>query len=89
MAKKKEQSFHWSREASRVQVLGADNIRVSDHEGLSWVLDGRQVDSARKVQTLLAMVGEADPECRDRIYAELPERWRERADRVLSDEEAS
>ena len=31
MASKKEQSFHWSREARRVQVLGGGtNVRIFD-----------------------------------------------------------
>ena len=29
------------------------------------------------------MIGDEDAECRDRIYDQLPEDWRERADRTM------
>jgi len=84
MAKKKsDDRFHWSREASRVQVLGADNLRIFDHRGLAWTLSGKQVNAAADLQRLLAMIGDEDAECRDRIVDQLPEDWRERADRTI------
>lgn len=84
MAKKKaDNTFHWSREASRVQVLGDANIRVFDHKGLAWTLNGRAINAAKDLQRLLELVASEDSECRDRIYEQLPEEWRERADRNL------
>jgi hypothetical protein len=84
MAKKKaDNTFHWSREASRVQVLGDVNVRIFDHKGCAWTLSGRQVNAATDLQRLLAMIGDEDAECRDRIYDQLPEDWRERADRTM------
>jgi hypothetical protein len=84
MAKKKaDNTFHWSREASRVQVLGDVNVRIFDHKGCAWTLNGKQVNAATDLQRLLAMIGDEDAECRDRIYDQLPEDWRERADRTI------
>jgi hypothetical protein len=85
MAARKEQSFHWSREARRVQVLGGGtNVRIFDHEGLSWVLHDRDANCAFELQALLAYIADHDRECAERIYSELPEVWRERADRNLT-----
>jgi hypothetical protein len=85
MAKKTNQSFHWSREARRVQVVGGGtNVRIFDHEGLSWVLHDRDAGCAAALQTLLAYVADHDRECAERIYSELPELWRERVDRNLT-----
>jgi hypothetical protein len=85
MAKKATQTFQWSREARRVQVLGGGtNVRIFDHEGLSWVLHDRDAGCAAALQTLLAYVADHDKECAERIYSELPEAWRERADRNLT-----
>jgi hypothetical protein len=85
MAKKATQSFQWSREARRVQVLGGGtNVRIFDHEGLSWVLHDKDAGCAAALQALLAYVGDHDKECAERIYSELPEAWRERADRNLT-----
>ena len=84
MAKRKDERFQWSREASRVQVLGAENVRIFDHQGLAWTLNGKQVNVAADLQRLLAMIGDEDAECRDRIYDQLPEEWRERADRNIA-----
>jgi hypothetical protein len=85
MAKKSDQSFHWSREARRVQVLGGGtNVRIFDHEGLSWVMQDRDANCAFELQALLAYVADHDKECAERIYSELPEVWRERADRNLT-----
>jgi hypothetical protein len=83
MAKKKEYRFHWSREASKVQVLGDVNVRIFDHKGCAWTLNGKQVNAAADLQRLLAMIGDEDAECRDRIVDQLPEDWRERADRTM------
>ncbi len=80
---KKEDRFHWSREASRVQVLGDVNVRIFDHKGCAWTLNGKQINAAADLQRLLAMIGDEDAECRDRIYDQLPEDWRERADRTI------
>ena len=85
MASKKEQSFHWSREARRVQVLNdGRNLRIFDHAGLAFVLQDRDAGCAFELQTLLAYVADHDKECAERIYSELPEVWRERADRNLT-----
>jgi hypothetical protein len=85
MASKKEQSFHWSREARRVQVLGGGtNVRIFDHAGLAFVLQDRDANCAFELQTLLAYIADHDKECAERIYSELPEMWRERADRNLT-----
>ena len=85
MASKKEQSFHWSRDARRVQVLGGGtNVRIFDHEGLSWVLHDRDAGCAAALQTLLAYVADHDSDCAERILDELPEAWRERAERNLT-----
>ena len=83
MAKRKDERFQWSREASRVQVLGDANIRVFDHKGLAWTLNGRAINAAKDLQRLLELVASEDSECRDRIYEQLPVEWRERADRNL------
>lgn len=83
MAKRKAEAFQWSREASRVQVLGDVNVRIFDHKGCAWTLNGKQVNAAADLQRLLAMIGDEDAECRDRIYDQLPEDWRERADRTI------
>jgi hypothetical protein len=85
MAAKKEQSFHWSREARRVQVLNdGRNLRVFDHEGFAWTLGDTDVDCAEKLQAFLADVRDHDSDCAERILDELPEVWRERADRNLT-----
>jgi hypothetical protein len=85
MASKKEQSFHWSREARRVQVLGGGtNVRIFDHAGLAFVLQDRDANCAFELQALLAYIADHDRECAERIYSELPEVWRERADRNLT-----
>ena len=85
MASKKEQSFHWSREARRVQVLNdGRNLRIFDHAGLAFVLQDRDANCAFELQTLLAYIADHDKECAERIYSELPEMWRERADRNLT-----
>ena len=85
MASKKEQSFHWSREVSRVQVLnGGRNLRIFDHAGLAFVLQDRDANCAFELQALLAYIADHDKECAERIYSELPEVWRERADRHLT-----
>jgi hypothetical protein len=85
MASKKEQSFHWSREARRVQVLGGGtNVRIFDHAGLAFVLQDRDANCAFELQALLAYIADHDKECAERIYSELPEVWRERADRNLT-----
>jgi hypothetical protein len=85
MAKKGDQSFHWSREARRVQVLGGGtNVRIFDHEGFAWTLGDTDVDCAEKLQAFLADVRDHDSDCAERILDELPEVWRERADRNLT-----
>jgi hypothetical protein len=84
MAKKKADVFQWSREARRVQVLGADNLRVFDHKGLAWTLNGRNMNAAADLQRLLTLIGDEDAECRDRIVDQLPDVWRERADLNLT-----
>jgi hypothetical protein len=84
MAAKKEQPFQWSREARRVQVLGADNLRVFDHKGYAWTLNGRNPNAAADLQALLADVRGHDADCAERIYSELPDVWRERADLDLT-----
>jgi hypothetical protein len=85
MASKKEQSFHWSREARRVQVLNdGRNLRIFDHAGLAFVLQDRDANCAFELQALLAYIADHDKECAERIYSELPEMWRERADRNLT-----
>jgi hypothetical protein len=85
MASKKEQSFHWSREARRVQVLNdGRNLRIFDHAGLAFVLQDRDANCAFELQALLAYIADHDKECAERIYSELPEVWRERADRNLT-----
>ena len=85
MASKKEQSFHWSREARRVQVLGGGtNVRIFDHEGFAWTLGDTDVDCAEKLQAFLADVRDHDSDCAERILDELPEVWRERAERKLT-----
>jgi hypothetical protein len=85
MAKKSDQSFHWSREARRVQVLGGGtNVRIFDHAGLAFVLQDRDANCAFELQALLAYIADHDTECAERIYSELPEMWRERADRNLT-----
>jgi hypothetical protein len=85
MASKKEQSFHWSREVSRVQVLnGGRNLRIFDHAGLAFVLQDRDANCAFELQALLAFIADHDKECAERIYCELPQVWRERADRNLT-----
>ena len=85
MAKKSDQSFHWSREVSRVQVLnGGRNLRIFDHAGLAFVLQDRDAGCAFELQTLLAYVADHDKECAERILGQLPEVWRERADRNLT-----
>ena len=84
MAKKKAEAFHWSREVSRVQVLNdGRNLRIFDHAGLAFVLQDRDANCAFELQTLLAYIADHDRECAERIYSELPEEWRERADRNL------
>ena len=85
MASKKDQSFHWSREARRVQVLNdGRNLRIFDHAGLAFVLQDRDANCAFELQALLAYIADHDKECAERIYSELPEMWRERADRNLT-----
>jgi len=84
MAKKATQSFQWSREARRVQVLGGGHaIRISDHHGLAWTLIDSDLDCARNLQRLLELIRSEDAECAERILDELPEVWRERAERNL------
>jgi hypothetical protein len=84
MAKKASQSFQWSREARRVQVLGGGHaIRISDHHGLAWTLIASDLDCARNLQRLLDLIRSEDAECAERILDELPELWRERAERNL------
>jgi len=84
MAKKATQSFQWSREARRVQVLGGGHaIRISDHHGLAWTLIASDLDRARNLQRLLELIRSEDAECAERILDELPEVWRERAERNL------
>lgn len=84
MAKKASQSFQWSREARRVQVLGGGHaIRISDHHGLAWTLIASDLDCARNLQRLLDLIRSEDAECAERILDELPEVWRERAERNL------
>jgi len=85
MAKKSDQSFHWSREVSRVQVLnGGRNLRIFDHAGLAFVLQDRDAGCAFELQALLAYIADHDKECADRILDQLPEVWRERAERNLT-----
>jgi hypothetical protein len=84
MAKKPADVFQWSREARRVQVLGADNLRVFDHKGYAWTLNGRNPNAAADLQALLADVRHHDSDCAERILDELPEVWRERAERNLT-----
>ena len=85
---KKEQSFQWSREASRVQSLNNGHaIRVWDHMGYAWVLIDTDIDASRNLRKLLAEIAEADAECAERIKAELPESWAVRASRLVSSED--
>jgi hypothetical protein len=85
MAKKPADVFQWSRETRRVQVLNEGrNLRVFDHEGFAWTLSDTDVDCAEKLQAFLADVRDHDSDCAERILDELPEVWRERADRNLT-----
>jgi hypothetical protein len=67
-SKQKEQRFMWSRDASRVQVLGNGQfVRIFDHEGRTWQVPARP----GHLSGLLDGMYEADPECALRIVAEL------------------
>ena len=83
MAKRKTETFQWSREASRVQVLGAENVRIFDHQGCAWTLNGRALNAAADLQRLVRMIAEEDAECAARIVDQLPEQWVERYERDL------
>lgn len=66
--KPKKQRFMWSRDARRVQVLGAKAfVRVFDHEGRTWQVPARP----GHLTGLLDGIYQADPECATRIVAEL------------------
>ena len=85
MARKRDERFQWSREAQRVQVLGHGHaVRIFDHTGCAWTLISSDLGVAANLQRLLAMIGDEDAECRERIYDQLPVEWQERADRKLS-----
>lgn len=66
--RKPAERFQWSREASRVQVLGSNTfVRIADHEGRNYQLPARP----GHLSGLLEAVYAEDPECALRIAAEL------------------
>ena len=77
MAKKNSHVFQWSRDARRVQVLaGGDALRIFDHTGRARMVYRRHPHSEELLGALLDTITAADPECAERIVAELPESWR-------------
>lgn len=68
MARKASETYHWARDANRVQVLGAGEwVRVFDHKGQGHHVPARPGVIAGVLE---AVAGE-DPECAERIVADL------------------
>lgn len=78
-AKKKPDVFQWDRNSLRVQSLGGGaNVRIFDHEGHAWLVEGRAVDAGRRLVGLIEDIRGVDVDCADRIVSQLPDVWAER-----------
>lgn len=66
--KKKQERFQWSRDVSRVQVLGHGKlVRVFDHEGKAHQIPARPAFIGGVLDAIYA----EDPECAERVINEL------------------
>jgi hypothetical protein len=78
-AKKKADVFQWDRNSLRVQSLGGGaNVRIFDHEGHAWLVEGRAIDAGMRLAELIAEIRDVDVDCADRIVDQLPDVWAER-----------
>ena len=78
-AKKKADVFQWDRNSLRVQSLAdGTNVRIFDHEGHAWLVEGRAADAGRRLAGLIADIRGVDVDCADRIVSQLPDVWAER-----------
>lgn len=65
---KKQERFQWSRDASRVQVLGNGSVvRVFDHEGKAHQVPARPAF----ISGVLDAINAEDAECAERVSGEL------------------
>lgn len=78
-AKKKPDVFQWDRNSLRVQSLAdGTNVRIFDHEGHAWLVEGRAADAGRRLAGLIKDIRDVDADCADRIVSQLPDVWAER-----------